>query len=71
MIDEQRAAQWNEDAGRALTQHYGKNNAYGKNDAIAHLAIIVLTLLADRAERERFCSRLSPASTPLELEAHD
>jgi|HubBroStandDraft_1064217.scaffolds.fasta_scaffold982199_1 hypothetical protein len=65
MIDEQRAAQWAEDAGVALTQHYGKK------DEIAHLAVIVLTLLADRAERERFCSRLSPASTLLELAAHD
>lgn len=65
MIDDQRAGQWAKDAGVALTQHYGKD------DAIAHLAVIVLALLADRAERERFCSRIAPPATPLELVAYD
>ena len=61
MIDSCRAAQWARDASLALTQHYGKN------EASAHLAVIVLTLLADRDERERYCSRLSPPANPLEL----
>jgi len=61
MIDEQRAAEWAKDAGRALTRFYGRD------DATAHLAIIVLALLADRAERERYCRRLSPASTTLSV----
>lgn len=65
MIDEQRAARWAKDAGLALTQHYGKD------ERIAHFAIIVLALLADRAERERFCSRLSPISSVSELVADE
>ena len=49
MIDNQRAELWDKDARAALTRHYGKN------DATAHLAIVVLALLADREERERYC----------------
>jgi hypothetical protein len=65
MIDDQRAAQWAKDAGLALTQRYGKD------EATAHLAIIVLALLADRAERESYCSRISPIANELELVACD
>jgi hypothetical protein len=65
MIDNERAAQWANDAGVALTRFYGKN------DATAHLAVIVLALLKDREERERFCSRIAPATDALELVACD
>lgn len=65
MIDDQRAAQWAKDAGLALTQHYGKD------DAAAHLAIVVLALLADRADRERYCSRIFPRMNELELVAYN
>jgi hypothetical protein len=63
MIDKERAAQWANDAGLALTRFYGKD------DATAHLAVIVLALLADREERERYCLRLSPPANALELVA--
>jgi hypothetical protein len=63
MIDNQRAAQWAKDAGFALTQHYGKDNV------TAHLAVVALALLADREERERYCSRISPPANTLELVA--
>jgi hypothetical protein len=65
MIDDQRAAQWANDACVALTQHYGKN------ERTAHLATVVLALLADRADRERFCNRLSPMSAALEWTADE
>lgn len=65
MIDDQRAAQWAKDAGLALTQHYGKD------EAVAHLAIIVLALLADRADRERYCNRIFRRVNELELVAYD
>ena len=51
MVDEQRAEQWTRDARAALMQHYGKG------DSAAHLAAIVLALLQDRQERERYIER--------------
>jgi hypothetical protein len=53
MIDSLRTEQWAKDARAALMQHYGKN------DTAAHLGAIVVALLADREERECYCSRLS------------
>lgn len=50
MIDQQRVDKWSKDAWITLTQHYGKN------DTAAHLAAVVLVLLADREDRERFIS---------------
>ena len=58
MIDNERAAQWAIDADVALVRHYGKDNA------TAHLAVIVLALLADRKERERYCLRIISESVP-------
>jgi hypothetical protein len=51
MIDEQRAAQWAKDAGVSLMRHYGKD------DSVAHMAAIVLALLQDREEREKYLER--------------
>jgi hypothetical protein len=48
MIDDERVAQWTKDAKTALMHHYGKE------DAAAHLAAIVLALLQDRQERELY-----------------
>jgi len=61
MIDNERAAQWNKDAKVLLTR------SYGKDEALAHMAIVVLALLEDRDQWERYCSRLSPLANPLEL----
>jgi hypothetical protein len=63
MIDNELAARWEKDAKIHLVKYYGKD------EAGAHMAIVVLALLADRYERERYCSRLSPAANPLELVA--
>jgi len=63
MIDNHRAAKWAKDAGIALTQ------LYDKDDTAAHLAVIVLALLADREERERYCLRIAPPVNALELVA--
>lgn len=51
MIDEKRALQWAKGARVALMQHYGKD------DRAAHCPVIVLALLEDREERERFIER--------------
>jgi hypothetical protein len=61
MIDNERAAQWATDAGVALVRHYGKDNA------TAHLAVIVLALLTDREERERYCLRILSDSVPAKV----
>jgi hypothetical protein len=65
MIDSDRAAQWDRDARFMLMLRYGKD------DAATHLATIVLALLADREEREQYCSRISPTANTLELVARD
>jgi hypothetical protein len=51
MIDERRAEKWASDAMRALMCHHGKN------EEISNLASIVLALLRDREERERYVAR--------------
>ena len=48
MIDEQRVRQWTKDAMNAMARHLDKN------DQIAHIASIVLALLADREDREHW-----------------
>ncbi|HET7104280.1 MAG TPA: hypothetical protein VFI20_09350 [Terracidiphilus sp.] len=63
MIDRNRATQWAKDAEVFLMQRYGKD------EAGAHLATVVIALLADREERERYCSRISPPANALELVA--
>jgi hypothetical protein len=55
--------QWAKDAEVFLMQRYGKD------EAGAHLAIVVIALLADREERELYCSRISPPANALELVA--
>ncbi len=54
MIDERRAEQWFKDATLALMHHHGGNGE------IANLASIVVALLCDREERERYIVRSSP-----------
>lgn len=51
MIDNMQAAQWDADARIALMRNYGKN------ETTAHLASVVLALLQDREERERYIQR--------------
>jgi hypothetical protein len=48
MIDDERAAQWAKDEGTALTRNLDKNTE------TAHLASILLALLADREGREQY-----------------
>lgn len=48
MIDDDRVAQWTKYAGVALMRDLDKNNE------IAHLASIILALLVDREDRERY-----------------
>jgi hypothetical protein len=61
MVDNARAAQWSKDAKILLAR------CYGQDEALAHMAIVVLALLEDRDQWERYCSRLSPLANPLEL----
>jgi hypothetical protein len=51
VIDDQRAAQWAKDASTALMCNLHRNNE------IARLASIILSLLADRKEREHYIGR--------------
>jgi len=48
MIDNTQSPQWDKAARVALMRHLGKD------DQIAHLASIVLALLGDREDRERW-----------------
>jgi hypothetical protein len=48
MIDAERIAQWAKDAGTALMRNLDKNAE------TAHLASIILALIADRQGRERY-----------------
>jgi hypothetical protein len=62
MIDNVQAAQWDRDARVALMRHLGKNEEAARD------ASIILALLADREERERYISRSVAPSTVLEQE---
>ena len=52
MIDNERLAQWAKQAQLALLRHYDKDSDAG------HLAAVVLILIADRDERERYIERV-------------
>lgn len=50
MVDEERVAQWTKDASIALLRSLDRNQ-------VARLTSIVLSLLADREQRERYIGR--------------
>ena len=55
MIDDQLAAEWEIDARLALARSYRDLSSTS-----AHLAVMVLILLSDRQERERYIERSEP-----------
>ena len=60
MISEELAAQMDRKARIGLLRNLGKN------EEAVHLAEMLLVLLEDRAERERYCNRLSRSRTSID-----